>query len=294
MSLVGRILRPTRIPPLPTIVTQVVHGPWPACPWRRCRWSWWPPVLRRRQKFPGKITGPLITWWYGKLVLDGAIITKMKDSTNNLLGNGLEKKPQAFIAIMDHNRPFPDFPTSNGSSDRSGVVSFNSALNAFSFQNSWSLLSGCHGFVELTQTEVLMESQQPKNRTIPWEFVGYDYVREVKPGPCVTFVKYIMRNSFEIQQKDSIHVFLDVFWCWTTLKWSPTKNRFMFCEVSSLPTVAQWSWAGAKYHHLQHRLMWWVFFSRSCRSKGSPKYVQSDFLFMVVLFFGLDLSRYHF
>ena len=56
-----------------------------------------------------------------------------------------------------------------------------------------------------------MESQQPKNRTIPWEFVGYDYVREVKPGPCVTFVKYIMRNSFEIQQKDSIHVFLDVF-----------------------------------------------------------------------------------
>ena len=125
----------------------------------------------------------------------------MKDSTNNLLGNGLEKKPQAFIAIMDHNRPFPDFPTSNGSSDRSGVVSFNSALNAFSFQNSWSLLSGCHGFVELTQTEVLMESQQPKNRTIPWEFVGYDYVREVKPGPCVTFVKYIMRNSFEIQKK---------------------------------------------------------------------------------------------
>ena len=134
MSLVGRILRPTRIPPLPTIVTQVVLGPWPACPWRRCRWSWWPPVLRRRPKFPGKITGPSITWWYEKLVLDGAIITKMKDSTNNLLGKRIGKKATGLYCNHGPQPTFPGFSNVQrifGSSQASLASTLRSTPSAF-------------------------------------------------------------------------------------------------------------------------------------------------------------------
>lgn len=178
---------------------------------------------------------------------------------------------------MDPQLPtFPRFSNVQWIFGSPGVVSFNSALNAFSFQNSWSLPSGCHGFAELTQTEVLMESQQRKK---PNNSLGVCWIWPCKrgeTGPC--FFVFRITRSFEIQ-------------LWN----DPNKNRFMFLfrEVSSLATVTQWSWAGAKYHHLQHRLMcwrWWVFFFLdpiNYRFKGKTKvYKMCDFLFLVVFFWG--------